>query len=126
MKTLRNLFLFTVVFAVSFVAAVRSPSVQKVVAVRYLKRHFSRVYLGRISVGATSAKIENLSLSLKNADFRVADCKISWSLKPLLVLRELKIEDVIADGVFISLHERTPHKIPQKRSLLGIVKDAYG
>ncbi|MDR2779324.1 MAG: hypothetical protein LBB16_03525 [Puniceicoccales bacterium] len=84
------------------ILSIRVPYVQKYVVKRYLKQCFSGVYVDTVSVGFSAAKVRKLAFSFKNIDFKVSDFDVTWSLRDLIFLRELKIKDMSANGVFIN------------------------
>jgi hypothetical protein len=112
MKLLKLSFILLLVAAIcalAGVAALRLPAVQMKIAQRYFGKRFNSCFLDKISVGASRAKISNLSLLSGNTDFGIGSLEIEWSLKDLLFLRELRIRSVVADRVTVHFHEVSPH-----------------
>jgi hypothetical protein len=101
MKKFRILSSFLVLIALMAVI-LRIPYVQKYIFRFYLKRHFNEIYLDKVSIGLSSAKLQKMCLVNDNAEFKVTDLRLKWSLRDLILFRELKLRDIFADGVFIS------------------------
>ncbi|MDR2432685.1 MAG: AsmA family protein [Puniceicoccales bacterium] len=101
MKKLKFLFWLCAAICLA-ILSIRIPYVQTYLVKRYLVRYFDEVYVDRVSIGFNGAKAHKLALSAENLDLRVVDFDIKWSLRDLILLRELKISDMNADKVFIN------------------------
>ncbi|MDR1232894.1 MAG: hypothetical protein LBJ75_01355 [Puniceicoccales bacterium] len=123
MKKLKFLFWLCAVICLA-ILSIRVPYVQTYVAKRYLARCFDKVYVDRVSIGISAAKVRNLALSSQNTDLRVADLDIKWSLRDLIFLHELKISEMNMDKVFINYtRPETAAKSGPKVPFVG--KDGY-
>ncbi|MDR0742670.1 MAG: hypothetical protein LBE98_04380 [Puniceicoccales bacterium] len=106
------------------ILSIRIPYVQTHMVRRYLARYFDEVYVDRVSIGFNAAKIRKLALSSKNIALRVMDFDAKWSLRDLILLRELKISTMNMDKVFIN-YTRSEAAVKSGFKVPIVGKDEY-
>ena len=104
MKIIKKLLLPCFVILLLFIGIVRTPFVQRGIITHFLKKQFHEVYLGKISIGPSSARIKKLSLSTRTIDIKLDNANISWSFHDLLFAKKFTINDIDLNGLIVSYH----------------------
>lgn len=116
MRKLKILLVLFCVAVVAAVVAIRTPAVQRAFLLRHMRKHFSDVRVGRVSIGSNLAKIKNIAFSCGDVEFNVPDITATWSLREFIFSGELKLRDVAVDGLFMNYMPRNDGGVSLKNT----------
>lgn len=104
MRILKKILLACFIILLIFAGTVRTPFAQRGIITHFLKKYFNEVYLDKISIGLSSARVKKISLSTQTIDIKLDNASISWSFHDLLFAKKLTINDIDLSELIVSYH----------------------